>query len=161
MEASCKNPDKLNGMMSLPKSDWQQIRTAYSSGLGLRELARNMGIPVGTVLSRAKREGWTRQIESAKALAVRSSPALANVPDAVSNILETQSRETRASLGRSAQRLARQSETADLHQAGDVLHVAKVAQTVFGWQSQENKPCISLSSVQIENGYVVIRSGEG
>jgi hypothetical protein len=28
-----------------------------------------MGIPEGTILSRAKREGWTRQIQNAKALA--------------------------------------------------------------------------------------------
>jgi hypothetical protein len=30
-----------------------------------------MGVPEGTVLARAKREGWTRQIESSKALAKR------------------------------------------------------------------------------------------
>jgi hypothetical protein len=38
---------------------WEQIKTAYASGIGLRELARNMGIPAGTILSRAKREGWS------------------------------------------------------------------------------------------------------
>ena len=48
-----------------------QIETAYASGIGLREIARNMGIPAGTVLSRAKREGWTREINSAKALSKR------------------------------------------------------------------------------------------
>src|SRR5207249_5167572 len=37
--------------------------------IGLREIARNMNIPEGTVLARAKREGWTREIQSAKALA--------------------------------------------------------------------------------------------
>jgi len=41
---------------------WEQIKTAYASGIGLRELARNAGVPEGTVLSRAKREGWTEQI---------------------------------------------------------------------------------------------------
>ncbi len=35
---------------------WEQIKTAYASGLGLREIARNTGIPEGTVLARAKRE---------------------------------------------------------------------------------------------------------
>jgi len=50
---------------------WEQIETAYASGIGLREIARNMNIPEGTVLSRAKREGWTRGIQSAKALAKR------------------------------------------------------------------------------------------
>src|SRR5205823_4241553 len=35
---------------------WEQIKTAYASGIGLREIARNMGIPAGTVLARANRE---------------------------------------------------------------------------------------------------------
>jgi DNA invertase Pin-like site-specific DNA recombinase len=45
---------------------WEQIKTAYASGLGLREITRNTGIPEGTVLARAKREGWTQQIQNAK-----------------------------------------------------------------------------------------------
>src|SRR5437899_2564417 len=39
---------------------WEQIKTAYASGIGLREMARNMGIPAGTVLAGAKRHGWSR-----------------------------------------------------------------------------------------------------
>jgi hypothetical protein len=56
----------------------EQIKTAYASGIGLREIARNMGIPEGTVLARAQREGWTREIQNAKALAKRehSAPAV-------------------------------------------------------------------------------------
>jgi hypothetical protein len=39
-----------------------------------------MGLPEGTVLARAKREGWTREIQSAKALAKReASPAVTPV----------------------------------------------------------------------------------
>src|SRR5437016_14439931 len=56
---------------------WEQIKTAYASGIGLREIARNMGIPEGTVLARAKREGWTREIQSAKALAKREDAPFA------------------------------------------------------------------------------------
>src|SRR4030095_7396338 len=58
---------------------WQQVKTAYASGIGLREIARNMSIPEGTVLARAKREGWTQQIQSIKALAKRedTSPSVA------------------------------------------------------------------------------------
>ena len=52
---------------------WQQVKTAYASGIGLREVARNMSIPEGTVLARAKREGWTQQIQSIKALAKRKA----------------------------------------------------------------------------------------
>ena len=54
---------------------WAEIRTAYASGLGLRELARNMGISEDTVLGHAKREGWTEQIRNAKTLAPRQRKA--------------------------------------------------------------------------------------
>jgi len=43
---------------TISKSTWAEIRTAYASGIGLREIARNMNIPEGTILSRAKREAW-------------------------------------------------------------------------------------------------------
>jgi uncharacterized protein YjcR len=58
---------------------WEQIKTAYASGIGLREIARNLGIPEGTVLARAKREGWTQQIRSAAALA---APSFRSIPRA-------------------------------------------------------------------------------
>src|SRR6059058_478516 len=61
---------------------WHQIKAAYAAGIGLREIARNMNIPEGTVLARAKREGWTRQIQNANAnaLAKREESALAVTP---------------------------------------------------------------------------------
>jgi hypothetical protein len=45
------------------------------------QIARKMNIPEGTVLARAKREGWPREIQSANALAKRegASPALTPV----------------------------------------------------------------------------------
>jgi hypothetical protein len=59
---------------------WEQVKTAFASGIGLREIARNMGISAGTILSRAKREGWTREIQNAKALAKReNAPAVTPV----------------------------------------------------------------------------------
>jgi len=59
----------------ISSEDWEQIKTAYASGIGLREIARNMGIAEGTVLARAKRESWTQEIQNAKALATRESEA--------------------------------------------------------------------------------------
>jgi hypothetical protein len=59
---------------------WQQIKTAYASGIGLREIARNMGIPAGTVLARAKREGWTQWSRQVKALAKREDTSTAVTP---------------------------------------------------------------------------------
>jgi hypothetical protein len=65
---------------TIANATWAEIRTAYASGIGLREIARNMNIPAGTILSRAKREGWTREIQNAKALVKREDSALAVTP---------------------------------------------------------------------------------
>jgi hypothetical protein len=73
-------------MTRIPTARWAEIRTAYASGIGLRELARNMGIPQGTVLARAKREGWTRKIENAKALRVVKPDAITPMQSAAISI---------------------------------------------------------------------------
>jgi hypothetical protein len=70
---------------------WGQIKTAYAAGIGLREIARNMNIPEGTVLARAKREGWTQQIAAAK---IARQPQLAKEiakPSAINAITPIQS----------------------------------------------------------------------
>jgi Lhr-like helicase len=67
----------------IEESTWAEIHTAYAGGIGLREIARKMGIPEGTVLARAKREGWTQQIQSAKALAKREDAFVVTPVEAV------------------------------------------------------------------------------
>ncbi|HEX9629357.1 MAG TPA: hypothetical protein VF961_05010 [Pyrinomonadaceae bacterium] len=59
---------------------WEQIKTAHASGIGLREIARNMGIPAGTILARAKREGWSKQINHAKSVAKREDTSTVVTP---------------------------------------------------------------------------------
>ena len=71
---------KRTGRSKISPDIWKQIGTAYASGIGLREIARNIGIAEGTVLARAKREGWTREIKNAKALAKRKELAPAGTP---------------------------------------------------------------------------------
>jgi hypothetical protein len=59
----------------------QQIKAGYATGIGLREIARKMNVPEGTVLARAKREGWTQQIAAAKqASALMQSNAITPTP---------------------------------------------------------------------------------
>jgi hypothetical protein len=60
-------------MRRISKETWEQIKTAYASGIGLREIARQMNVPEGTVLARANREGWTQQIKNAQAIARQSN----------------------------------------------------------------------------------------
>src|SRR5437764_2716200 len=66
--------------MRLSKDTWDQIKAAYAAGIGLREIARKMNVPEGTMLARAKREGWTQQIQTAKALVKRQEASLAITP---------------------------------------------------------------------------------
>jgi uncharacterized protein YjcR len=62
---------------SISTEAWQQIKAAYAAGIGLREIARKMNVPEGTVMARAKREGWTQQIAAAKqAIALPQSNAI-------------------------------------------------------------------------------------
>src|SRR4051812_22214907 len=73
---------------TITKEIWEQVKTAFASGIGLREIARSMGISPGTILSRAKREHWTQQIESANALVKReeTTPTLAPFEAAAATI---------------------------------------------------------------------------
>ena len=48
--------------MRQSKNTWDQIKAGYAAGIGLREIARKMNVPEGTVLARAKREAWTQQM---------------------------------------------------------------------------------------------------
>jgi hypothetical protein len=116
---------------------WEQIKTARASGIGLREIARNMGIPEGTVLARAKREGWTREIKNAKALVKRedSAPAV-TATEAVA--ISMQQRGERH-LGRMANIVEKtvphveaMEPSAILDRIDDVETLDKVARRTFG-----------------------------
>jgi hypothetical protein len=70
---------------------WEAIKVAHAAGIGLREFARNKGIPEGTILSYAKRKGFTQEIATAK---VAARPDLARdlaMPDAIDAITPLQS----------------------------------------------------------------------
>ena len=68
---------------------WEQIKTAFASGIRLREIARRMGIPEGTVLARASREQWTPRIEAAKRLAKPVKSTIIPACDAVAQTMQT------------------------------------------------------------------------
>lgn len=72
----------------IPAATWEQIKTAFASGVGLREIARNMGIPTGTVLARASREQWTPRIEAAKSMAKPVESAIVPACDAAAQTMQ-------------------------------------------------------------------------
>jgi hypothetical protein len=122
---------------------WQQVKTAYASGIGLREIARNMSIPQGTVLARAKRENWTQQIQSIKALAKRedTSPAVAPFEAASASIQQRGERH----VGRMANIVEKTLPHVEAMQPGAILDciddvdtLDKVARRTFGLDETEH-----------------------
>ena len=116
---------------------WEQIKTAYASGIALREVARNMSIPAGTVLARAKREGWSQQRENAKALAKRDDAAKVVTPFEAASATMQQRGERH--LGRMANIVEKtiphveaMEPGAILDRVDDVEKLVKVARRTFG-----------------------------
>jgi hypothetical protein len=135
---------------------WEQIKTGYAAGVGLREIARKMDIPEGTVLAHAKRHGWTQQIQVAtREVGVMQSDAITpvqSVPQSLAEILSE--RKERSKLGLSkyvAQAAERAGESdGDLGLSRKVRDVAAVHQTVWPEQHQENILTLSvLNAVKV------------
>ncbi len=141
---------------------WQQTKTAYASGIGLREIARNMGIPEGTILSRAKREGWSKQISDAKSLSKRDDTPPAVTPmEAVALTLNERKDKTKLHLSRYA---VEASEDAANHRqklkiARQVKDVAAVAGSVWPEEKQEGPGVlVNLAILGIDPATVRVRS---
>jgi hypothetical protein len=116
---------------------WEQIKTAYAAGIGLREIARNMEIPEGTVLARANREGWSRQIQSAKAIAKRedSAPAI-TATEAVATTMQQRGERHLERMAGVSERGVDHIETMDgpeiLNSVDRIEKLDKVARRTFG-----------------------------
>jgi hypothetical protein len=116
---------------------WEQIKTGYAAGINLRKIARKMKISEGTVLSHAKRHGWTQQIQVAtRDVAVMQSDAIAQVQSvsrSLAAILAERRDRTRLGLSKYT---AEAAEQAALHPdklgiAGKVKDVAGVHKTLW------------------------------
>jgi hypothetical protein len=145
---------------TIPKSTWAEIRTAYASGIGLREIARNMGIPEGTVLARAKREGWTRQIESSRALAKREDEPLAVTPvEAVAMSMQQRGERHIERMAGVSERGVDHIETMDgpeiLNSVDQIEKLDKVARRTFGLNDNPYSGftlnVLNINSLQIDD----------
>jgi hypothetical protein len=130
-------PVNRRARSKIPSERWEQIKTARASGIGLREIARNMNIPEGTVLARAKREGWTREIQNAKALVKREDSALAVTPvEAVAATLAERGQRHLKRMAGVSERGVDHIETMDgpeiLNSVDEIEKLDKVARRTFG-----------------------------
>jgi hypothetical protein len=138
------------------KSTWAEIRTAYASGIGLREIARNMGIPEGTVLARAKREGWTRTIQNAKALTCRSDSAPAVTPvEAVAMSMQQRGERHVERMAGISERGVDHIETMDgseiLNSVDRIEKLDKVARRTFGLKDDNLLGGFSLNVLNLNS----------
>jgi len=91
------------------KLPWEQIKTGYAAGVGLREIARKMDIPSGTVLAHAKRHGWTQQIQIARQQQSDAITSVQPVPESIAAILSERKDRTKLGLSKYAAEAAEQA----------------------------------------------------
>jgi len=150
---------------TIANETWAEIRTAYASGIGLREIARNMGIPEGTILSRAKREGWTREIQNAKALAKREDAALATPIEAAAMSMQQRGERHIERMAGVSERGVDHIETMDgpeiLNSVDEIEKLDKVARRTFGLRDDNPYVGFSLNVLNIDTFGVEIRDDNG
>jgi hypothetical protein len=128
-----------------------------------------MNIPEGTVLARAKREGWTREIQSAKALVKREdAPAVTPVEAVAATLAERGQRHLKRMAGVS-ERGVDHIETMDgpeiLNSVDQIEKLDKVARRTFRLDDNPlpagfTLNMLNINSLQIhEDGRVTDVSG--
>jgi hypothetical protein len=140
--------------LRITKSTWAEIRTAYASGIGLREIARNMNIPEGTVLARAKRESWTQQIQSARALTKREDSTLTVRPlEAVAMSMQKRGERHVERMAGVSERGVDHIETMDgleiLNSVDQIERLDKVARRTFGLKDDNPYSHFTLNTLNI------------
>ena len=129
----------------ISKETWEQLKISYAAGAGLREIARRMSIPEGTVLAHAKRKGWTQQIQAAKQ---ETNPAQSNAItpfEALATTLNERKDKSRLHLSKyvvdASERAA--ESNGNLEIAGQVQKVAQVHGSVWPEQPQQGSGVVS------------------
>jgi hypothetical protein len=141
---------------------WEQVKIAYAAGAGLREIARRMSIPEGTVLAHAKRKDWTRQIQAAKQ-ETRPTQSNAITPmQALATTLNERKDKSRLHLSKyvvDASERAAQSN-GNLEIAGKVQKVAQVHGSVWPEQPQQGSGVLSPLSIYSQQTVIAVKTRE-
>jgi hypothetical protein len=140
---------------TITNQTWEQMKTAYASGIGLRELARNAGVPEGTLLSRAKRERSTQKIQSAKALVKREDALAANPSEAAAMTLQERAERHLQRMAGISKRGVDHVETMDgpeiLKSVDRIDKLDKIGRRTFGLDDAETQAHNTLVNVNILN----------
>ena len=115
-----------------------------------------MNIPEGTVLARAKREGWTQQIESSKALVKREETPLAVTPvEAVAATLAERGQRHLKRMAGVSERGVDHIETMDgpeiLNSVDQIEKLDKLSRRTFGLENNPYGEHFTLNVLSIDS----------
>jgi hypothetical protein len=114
-----------------------------------------MNLPEGTLLAHAKREGWTRQIESSKALAKRGDAPLAVTPVEAVAMSMQQRGERHVEMAGVSERGVDHIETMDgpeiLKSVDRIDKLDKIGRRTFGLDDSQAQDQQTFINVQILN----------
>jgi hypothetical protein len=145
--------------LTITNETWEQIKTGYAAGVGLREIARKLNVPEGTVLAHAKRHGWTQQIQVAtQELAVMQSDAIKpvqSVTESLAAILSERKERTKLGLSKYAAEAAERAgeSDGDLGLSRKVRDVAAVHSTLW-----PDEPTPGILNLDVLCAVKVVRS---
>ena len=143
------------GERRISEETWEQLKISYIAGAGLREVARRMNIPEGTVPAHAKRKGWTQQIEAAKQEAKSTQSNAITPMEALATTLNERKNKSRLHLSKyvvDASERAAQSN-GNLEIAGQVQKVAQVHGSMWPEQPQRGSGVLGgLSGLEQADG---------
>jgi hypothetical protein len=136
--------------MRLSKDTWHQIRAGYAAGPGLRELARKMKVPAGTVLARAKREGWTQQIKDAQAIALQSNAITPTPMQSIAAVMQERGQRYRERVAGVSERVVGHVESMDpeeiLSRSAQFEKIDTIARRTFGLDdAPASQGCLQLN----------------
>jgi hypothetical protein len=149
-------------MSGISRETWEQVKIAYAAGAGLREIARKMNIPEGTVLAHAKRKGWTQQIEAAKQEAKLTQSNAIMPMQALATTLNERKDKSRLHLSKyvvDASERAAQSN-GNLEIAGKVQKVAQVHGSVWPEEPQQGSGVLGGLSVYSKQTIIAVKTRE-
>ena len=146
---------------------WDQVKTAFASGIGLREIARKMGISPGTILSRASREGWTGEIHSAKALVKREDAPVVSPLKAVAMTMQQRGERHVERMAGVSEKVLSHVESLEpdviLDQIDNVEKADRVARRTFGLNDDDaHNPnaVINIAMLRVDPDTVRVKHGE-
>jgi len=146
----------------ISRETWEQLRISYIAGAGLREIARKMNIPEGTVLAHAKRKGWTRQIEAAKQEAKSTQSNAITPMQALATTLNERKDKSRLHLSKyvvdASERAAQSNGSLEI--AGKVQKVAQIHDSVWPEQPQQGSGVMGGLKVYSQQTVIAVQTRE-